>query len=60
MDGTSDESKKLKRVGVKVRKVFYGENDNSNNHDVEMGSPKWKSVLLWYKKTKHIKLSKSL
>lgn len=61
MDGTSDESEKLKTlVGVKVRKLFYGENDNSNNHDAEMGSPKWKVVLLWYKKTKHIKLSKSL
>ena len=51
VDGISDESEKLKTlVGVKVRKKFYGENDNSNNHGVEMGSPKWKVVSLCTRK----------
>lgn len=26
---------------------------DSNNHDAEIGTPKWKTVLLWYKKTKY-------
>lgn len=54
MDGTYDEAGKLKiLVRVKVRKHFYGEDDNSHNHDAEKGSPKWKVVLPWYKKTKY-------